>query len=81
MSNFFSNFKISLYSKSAPEKYGLVRVNKHNDIMEEFENNSEGAIEKYNNLIITQSEVDNLKKAGKLGIVLYCIYSNSLEIM
>ncbi len=81
MSKFFSNFKISLYSKNAPEKYGLVRVNKHNDIMEEFENNSEGAIEKYNNLIITQSEVDNLKEAGKLGIVLYCIYSNSLEIM
>lgn len=81
VSEFFSNRRISLYSKNLPEKYGLVRVDKHTDVMEEFENNSESAIKKYNKLIMTPSEVAKLKRAGKLGIVLYCLYSSSVVLI
>ena len=33
VSEFFSNRRISLYSKNLPEKYGLVRVDKHTDVI------------------------------------------------
>lgn len=81
MSKFFSSFKVSLYSKKAPENYGLVRVDRYDDIIEEFENNMEAAIEKYDKLLLVPGEVDKLKKTGKFGIVLYCLYSYSVKII